>query len=125
MPFAPSVIDEGAALLFHDYELGKSDYTDQFMTITYNVKKEWQNKLQAAVHVDDTARPQIVTETQNPSYYKILKKYYELSGIPAFVNTSFNTHEEPIVMTPDDAIRSFLSETVDLLAIGDFIVENK
>jgi len=76
----------------------------------------------AAVHVDGTARPQLVTPTSNPSFYRIISEYYRLTGIPSVINTSFNMHEEPIVCTPDDAIRAFLQGNLEHLAIGNFLV---
>jgi hypothetical protein len=78
----------------------------------------------AAVHVDGTARPQLITKEINASYYKIVKEYKKLTGIPGIINTSFNMHEEPIVASPDDAIRSFLEGSLDYLAIGNFLVSH-
>jgi carbamoyltransferase len=76
----------------------------------------------AAVHVDGTARPQLVSQHSNPSYHKILRGYFERTGIPSFINTSFNMHEEPIVCSPEDAVRAFLDGNLDYLAAGNFIV---
>ena len=123
MPFAPSMLGDEAGTLLEKYERGVSNYADNFMTITYNVKPEWQDRMQAATHVDGTARPQVVFEENNPSYYKIIKEYYKLSGIPSIINTSFNMHEEPIVCTPDDAIRSFNQGCLDYLAIENWLVK--
>ena len=78
----------------------------------------------AVVHIDGTARPQLVTETTNPSYYKILKEYYNITGLPCTINTSFNMHEEPIVCTPDDAIRGFLKGKLDYLAAGNYLLKH-
>jgi hypothetical protein len=75
----------------------------------------------ACVHVDGTARPQIIDRQTNALYYDILAAYYARSGIPTLINTSFNMHEEPIVCTPDDAIRAFLRAPLDYLAIGGFL----
>jgi carbamoyltransferase len=72
--------------------------------------------------VDGTARPQLVSADSNPSFYRILTEYHQLTGIPSLINTSFNMHEEPIVCSPDDAIRAFLQGNLDYLAIGDFLV---
>ena len=83
-----------------------------------------QRVRRAAVHVDGTARPQIVSERSNPSFHRILQEYRALTGIGALVNTSFNMHEEPIVCTPEDAVRAFVRGHLDYLAIGDYIVEN-
>jgi carbamoyltransferase len=121
MPFAPSVLGPHATNLFEGYERGVSAYADHFMTITYQVRPAWRERLQAATHVDGTARPQVVWPEANPSYYRIISEYHRLSGIPALINTSFNMHEEPIVATPADAIRSFQQGALDYLAIGSFL----
>jgi carbamoyltransferase len=76
------------------------------------------------VHVDNTARPQLLSERDNPSAYRILKAYHELTGIPCLINTSFNMHEEPIVCSPDDAIRAFQLGRLDYLAIGHWIARH-
>jgi carbamoyltransferase len=73
------------------------------------------------VHVDDTARPQFVNRKINPSMHAILSYFYEMTGHPILVNTSFNMHEEPIVCTPEDAVRAYLSSRLDYLACGPFL----
>ncbi|MFN8322065.1 MAG: carbamoyltransferase C-terminal domain-containing protein [Chitinophagales bacterium] len=121
MPFAPSMIGDLAEDVLEGYNKHISSYTDRFMTITYNVAPKWREKLQATTHVDGTARPQVVFEENNPEYYKIIKEYYKITGIPAVMNTSFNMHEEPIVRTPYDAIRAFRQGCMDYLAIGNYL----
>jgi carbamoyltransferase len=74
------------------------------------------------VHVDGTARPQLIREEVNPSYYNIVREYHRLSGIPSLINTSFNMHEEPIVNSPQDGVRAFIEGKLDYLAIGNFLV---
>jgi carbamoyltransferase len=76
------------------------------------------------VHVDRTARPQLVSERTNASFHAILAAYHRRTGIPAVINTSFNMHEEPIVCSPDDAIRAFLQGRLDYLAMGPFLVRH-
>ena len=76
----------------------------------------------AAVHIDGTARPQLVSNETNSSFYSLLSAYESITGIPSLINTSFNMHEEPIVCTPDDAIRAFLEGRIDILSIGSFVV---
>lgn len=125
MPFAPAILDKYADDIFHNYDKSSTKYASEFMTVTYDVKDKWVEQLQAAVHVDGTARPQIVTSKNNKKLHEILKKYYKLSGIPGVINTSFNSHEEPIVMTPKHAIKSLLQGTVDVLAIEDYLVKKK
>jgi len=95
------------------------------MTITFNVTPWFAKNCPAVTHIDGTARPQLVSKEANPSYYKIIKEYEKISGIPAIVNTSYNMHEEPIVCTPDDAIRSFKDGNLDYLAIGNYLVKNE
>jgi carbamoyltransferase len=120
MPFAPSMLQEYASEYLENYN-GES--AADFMTITYNIRPGMAEKIPAVVHVDNTARPQIVRKAANPSYHKIISEYYARTGIPVVLNTSFNMHEEPIVYTPQDAIRGFLDAKLDVLAIGDYIVE--
>ncbi|MFH1850445.1 MAG: carbamoyltransferase C-terminal domain-containing protein [archaeon] len=121
MPFAPSILDRAAPEYYEGYERGQ--YPARFMTITFDDKKEAQ-KAKAVVHVDNTTRPQVVSAKQNPRYYKILKHYEQETGLPIFVNTSFNIHEEPIVCSPDDALRSFKKGTCDVLVMGNWVVSN-
>jgi len=125
MPFAPIILDSMANDVLIGYDQSTTKYASEFMTVTYAVEEKWVEQLQAAVHVDGTARPQVVTQNNNPELHEIAKRYYELSGIPGFINTSFNAHEEPIVMTPEHAIRSLIFGTIDVLAIGSYKVKMK
>ena len=119
MPFAPAALASEAHRLFKN--LDGCERTAEFMTITFDCTDEMIRLCPAAVHVDGTARPQLVSERTNPSFYKIVRSYYEQTGVPAIINTSFNMHEEPIVCTPADAIRAFLLGNLDYLAIGSFL----
>ncbi len=111
MPFAPVVRKERCADLF---DLPQSlMYTAQFMTVTCNVKEYWKSKIPAVVHVDGTARPQVIERSTNPLYYDILEHYEQLTGIPALINTSFNVHEEPIINKPEEALRALQMGRVD------------
>jgi carbamoyltransferase len=120
MPFAPAALASEAHRLFRN--IGGAEKAAEFMTVTFDCTAEMQQKCPAAVHVDGTARPQLVSELTNRSFHRILKRYFELTGIPAVINTSFNMHEEPIVCSPADAIRAFLLGRLDYLAIGNFLV---
>ncbi len=121
MPFAPSILSDDAPDFLESYSPGH--LAAKYMTITYNVKPSKINNIQAAVHIDGTARPQVVFQEDNPSYYKIIEAYKKYSGFGVIINTSFNMHEEPIVNSPEDAIRSFLAGAVDVLSMGPFIAE--
>jgi len=123
MPFAPSVLDRAAPSLYKDYS--KAAYAAEFMTITFDVEPHAQKMAPAVCHIDNTARPQVVTKEQNPSYYKIIEEFEKITGIPIIVNTSFNMHEEPIVCTPEDAIRAFLDGSVDYLALGNYLIKGR
>jgi len=94
------------------------------MTVAVQVRPEKANEIPAAVHVDGTARPQVLRREVNPAYYDILTEYHRLTGLSVLVNTSFNMHEEPIVCTPRDALKAFADGNLDVLAIGPLIVEN-
>jgi len=120
MPFAPATLYEHRDDCYKNID--GADYAAQFMTVTFNCTERMKRECPAAVHVDGTARPQLVTATSNPSFYRIISEYHRLTGIPSVINTSFNMHEEPIVCTPDDAIRAFLQGNLDYLAIGNFLV---
>jgi carbamoyltransferase len=111
MPFAPVVRQERCADLF---DLPQSlMYTAQFMTVTCNVKPEWKDKIPAVVHVDGTARPEVVARETNSLYYDIIREYERMTGIPALINTSFNVHEEPIINRPQDALKALQQGRVD------------
>ncbi len=122
MPFAPATLFESRHECYEHVDGG--DYAAQFMTLTFNCTPFMKRESPAAVHVDGTARPQLVTATSNPSFHKILTEYRQLTGLPSVINTSFNMHEEPIVCNPDDAIRAFLQGNLDYLAIGSFLVQH-
>ena len=122
MPFAPSVLAEHAEGIFEN--LHKSRHTAEFMTITYDVSPAWRGRVPAVVHVDGTARPQLVRRDRNPRCWEVIERYRQLSGIPLVLNTSFNVHEEPIVCAPREAVQALVDDRIDCLAIGPFWVES-
>ena len=122
MPFAPSTLAEYADQCFIGVD-GAFD-TARFMTITFDCTQWMKEHCPGVVHVDGTARPQLVRKEDNASYHQIIQEFYHLTGLPAIINTSFNMHEEPIVCTPSDAIRSFQLGHLDYLALGPFVIKN-
>jgi carbamoyltransferase len=124
MPFAPVLLVEDAPDYLKDFD-GRSSYAAEFMTITYDVTDRCRREAPAIVHVDGTARPQVVTESSNPALRRILERYKEITGLGVLINTSFNMHEEPIVCSPQDALRAFLEGRLDVLALEDFLVERE
>jgi carbamoyltransferase len=123
MPFAPVTLFEHCQERY--LNIDKSLTSARFMTITCECTDLMKKESPAAVHVDGTARPQIIRQEDNPIFYRILKEYYKLTGIPTLINTSFNMHEEPIVCTPEDAVRAFVRGNLDYLSMGPFIVNSK
>ncbi len=119
MPFAPVVLDKMAKTYFpaYDASVPAADY----MTITYDTDPEYQEILQATVHVDGTARPQIAYKDKTPLYYEILDEFLKLTGCGALVNTSFNAHEEPILSTPETGIRALRTNRVDYLVMDKYL----
>ena len=120
MPFAPVTLYEARERYF--YNIKGAEHTAEFMTITFDCTDEMKRDCPAAVHIDGTARPQLIRREVNPGYYDIVKEYEKLSGISSLINTSFNMHEEPIVCNPHDAIRAFLDGNLDVLVIGPYLV---
>lgn len=123
MPFAPVILMEHAKNYFPSWE--ENHIASNFMTITYEVSEIAREHIPAAVHVDGTARPQVLHRKDNPGYYDILKEYCTITGVPSVINTSFNMHEEPIVRTADEAITAFLAAGLDALALGPFLCRAK
>lgn len=111
MPFAPVVRAEDADELF--LLPPQSVYAARFMTVTCAVRPEWRARIPAVVHVDGTARPQLIRRQDNPLYYDILDGYAVATGIKALVNTSFNAHEEPIIDTPAQCVEALLDDRID------------
>jgi carbamoyltransferase len=120
MPFAPATLASRAAQAY--VGLARAATAAEFMTVCFDVTPEFRERCPAVVHVDGTARPQLVTERGNPGFHRILSEYERRTGIASVINTSFNIHEEPIVCTPEDALRAFATASLDVLALGDHLV---
>jgi len=121
MPFAPVVAAEKAASVF---DIGPVNaYACRFMTITCNVKPEWRDRIAAVVHVDGSARPQVIERETNPLYYDILAAFERATGLPVLVNTSFNVHEEPIVNKPSECLKALLDGRIDFIVTTRGIYE--
>lgn len=123
MPFAPVMLREDAPRFLLDYDEARS-VAAEYMTVTYRVTDDCKAKAPAVVHVDGTARPQLVDAKTDEHACRVLTAYKRLRGFSVMVNTSFNMHEEPIVRTPDEAVESVKQAGLDVLAIGDYIAFN-
>lgn len=119
MPFAPSTLWEGAEARFVGLE--KARDAARFMTVCFDVTPAFAAACPGVVHVDGTARPQLVRREDNPAFHEILTRYGALTGEPTVINTSFNMHEEPIVGSAEDAVRAFVDARLDNLALGPLL----
>ena len=102
-PLAPVVPAELFDMIF---DVSSYDLTE-FMLRTIKIKDEWQKKLSAVCHIDCTTRPQRLEREQNPELYDLIMNFYKETGIPCLINTSFNGRNEPIIETPEQAIKFF------------------
>ena len=117
-PLAPSMQEE------HGREVFGVEHHDPFMITVIEVAEEYKSKIPAVVHVDGTARPQMVSRETNPRYWNLINEFKKLTGIPMLLNTSFNV-QEPIVCTPKDAINTFQNSNFDALVLENNLVERK
>lgn len=118
-PVAPVVLEEEAKNWF------KNASYSPFMLFVYDVLEEKADQIPAVKHIDGTARIQTINKQQNKPYYDLLKAFYQKTGVPVLINTSFNTLGKPIICTPRDAIECFWSSPFDALIIGSFIIEKQ
>ena len=117
-PFAPSIIEEAVGEFF------EQTHPSPFMTFAYPVRADKRAVIPAPTHVDGTARLQTVSRSANPLYWKLLRKVGDLTGVPVVLNTSFNDNE-PIVCRPEEALECFRRTQMDVLVMGNSILEKK
>lgn len=118
-PLAPSILAE------HESEYFEAACDSPFMLLTHYVRQEKRKEVPAITHIDGTARYQSVYKRNNPKYHQMISAFKKLTGMPLVMNTSFNIGGEPIVTTPEQAIKTLFTSEIDCLAIGDFWVEKK
>jgi len=114
-PLAPSMQEEAAGEVFG------VEHHDPFMITVIQVAEGYKDKVPAVVHVDGTARPQMVNRDANPRYWRLIEEFRKITGIPMLLNTSFNV-QEPIVCTPQDAISTFNNSNFDALVLENNLV---
>jgi carbamoyltransferase len=114
-PFAPAILAERVDDWFETEHESTAPYMEKVLMFREDVR----DKVQAVVHVDGTGRLQTVERDTNPRFYDLIVAFEQLTGIPIVLNTSFNLNGEPIVCTPTDAIRTFMSCGLDALILGD------
>jgi carbamoyltransferase len=127
-PFAPSALVEHADDWFDLGDYGVDSNKSPYMTLTAMVHEDKRSRIPAVTHVDGSSRLQTVTPEAEPLYHKLITKFFELTGVPMVLNTSFNTlPSEPIVESPKNAIRSFLCSmgSIEMLVMGDYTIKRK
>ncbi len=122
-PFAPSVLAERAAELFDD-RVSAQEPT-KFMLMVAEVKPAAAARIPAVTHVDGTGRLQTVSESSNALYHGLISRFERASGVPVVLNTSFNLRGEPIVNSPAEALSTFVRSDMDMLVLGNVIVEKE
>ncbi|HEX7705868.1 MAG TPA: carbamoyltransferase C-terminal domain-containing protein [Thermoanaerobaculia bacterium] len=115
-PFAPSVMRDAVGEWF------ETDYDVPFMLQVYQIREDKRAQIPAVTHVNGSGRLQSVSESQNARYYHLIEAFRDLTGIPLVLNTSFNENE-PVVNTPAEALDCFLRTKMDLLVMGDLMIQ--
>ncbi len=116
-PFAPVVMEEYASAYFENVRNANE------MLFTFTATK--QEGIEACVHKDGSARVQTVNADQNKRLHDLISKFHEKSGVPVLINTSFNRRGEPMVHSPEDALRTFFGSGLDVLVMGNFVVHKE
>lgn len=114
-PFCPSILREESGNWF------ETDYESPFMVMAFPIKEEKRALIPSVVHADGTGRLQTVEKYVNPLYWKLIRRFGDLTGVPILINTSFNENE-PIVRTPEEALDCFLRTQMDMLVMGPYVL---
>lgn len=117
-PFAPSIVREAVGEWF------ETDYDVPFMLQVYQIRPERRATIPAVTHVNGSGRLQTVTQAQNPRYYRLIRAFEARTGVPVVLNTSFNENE-PVVCRPEEALDCFLRTRMDVLVLGETVVERR
>ena len=115
-PFAPSILEEYGNEFFENYQF------TPFMERVLPIKKEKQKLIPAVTHVDGSGRLQSVSKLLRPRYHQLISEFLKLTKIPILINTSFNENE-PVVNIPEEAIDCYLRTDMDMLVLGNYILE--
>ena len=116
-PYAPAILEERT----RDFFLAKQ--FSPFMLLAAQVREDKKKIIPAVTHIDGTARVQTVSKKVNPRFWNLIKEFENITGIPLVINTSFNLKEEPIACSPWDALNGFLKSEMDILVLGNFVLE--
>lgn len=123
-PFAPVVLQEKTAEYF-DVDGSNHEPLTAYMLAVFPVRKDKKKIIPAVTHVDGTGRLQVVTKKQNPRYYALIKAFGDLTGVYVLMNTSFNLKGEPVVNSPENAMKTFRASGLDLLVLENCVIDKK
>jgi carbamoyltransferase len=115
-PFCPSILDRAAE------DILQTGHPAPYMTFAFTVAEQWKDRIPEVVHMDGTARAQVVTRATNPRYYALIEELEKLRGVPVVLNTSLNRRGEPIVCTPTDALNMFYGSDLQYIFLEDLLV---
>lgn len=118
-PLGVSITAEAATNYFDSPALSP------YMMITARVNDKMKSFCPDIVHIDQTSRPQVVKRSDNPKFYDLISKFGSLSNVPMIINTSFNRYDEPIVNSPEDAVRTFFTTPLDVLIMNNYVIYKK
>ena len=118
-PFCPSLTEAVAP------DVLGTRHPAPYMTIAFDVAPSWRQRIPEVIHVDGTARAQVVTRDANPRYHALLERLGDLTGAPVALNTSLNRRGEPIACTPDDALDVFEGSSLRYLAMEDLMITKR
>ena len=121
-PFAPSVLSEKTEDYFTLPQAPKH-YPARFMLSVVDVREDKRTTIPAVTHVDGTGRLQTVQQDINPRYHRLIERFGQATSVPVVLNTSFNLKGEPIVNTPQEAFQTFTRSGMDILVLGDYLIE--
>jgi carbamoyltransferase len=121
-PFAPVILEERASDFYDGLNNPTSNYPIRYMLMVYKTKNGLGEKVQAVTHEGGSGRLQSVRREWNQLYYRAIELFYEATGVPVLLNTSFNLRGEPIVNTPENALNTFGKSDIDTLYMDGFVV---
>ncbi len=118
-PFAPSILEE------YRKEYFNVEHENPFMQMVFEIRQEKRGVIPAVTHVDGTGRSQTVSKKTNPRYWKLIDEFKKITNVPVLLNTSFNVNGEPMVCTPEEAVRCFAATGLDYLVVGNYLLSKK
>jgi carbamoyltransferase len=118
-PLGVSIIEEEVKNYFETKNISP------YMMVTVKANEKLKKMCPTIIHIDGTSRPQLVKKDSNLIFYNLIKKFKKLSGLPIIINTSFNRYDEPIVNSPEDALRTFFTTSLDALILNNYVITKK